>query len=213
MNRIRVPVPSHRLLTIGAWVAGIAVLALIGYLLTTVVQLSGRSEVSLADRADIRAEVAVLEDDLAAQESASSILADQLRSLGQEPAIEPETATTRVITDAPPLDLIRTLIDIGLTAKCGGPSCKGDPGQPAAPAKDGATGAQGPPGVEGQQGPPGANGVDGAPGAPGRGIASLTCASLVTFEYVVTYTDGTTQTVTCGPATEPPAPETPEVTP
>lgn len=51
---------------------------------------------------------------------------------------------------------------------------------------------------------PGAPGANGVNGADGRGIASLSCSSSVSFEYTVTYTDGSTQTVSCGPAPLPP---------
>ena len=51
--------------------------------------------------------------------------------------------------------------------------------------------------VPGPAGPPGADGTDGAPGADGRGISSVTCEGTGDASYwVVTYTDGTSQTST-----------------
>lgn len=85
------------------------------------------------------------------------------------------------------------------------------PGPAGPPGKDGSDGLDsliaGPPGatgaagkdstVPGPQGPPGADGKDGAPGADGRGISSVTCEGTGDTSYwVVTYTDGTTQTST-----------------
>lgn len=64
----------------------------------------------------------------------------------------------------------------------------------------GAPGAAGEPGPEGPAGPAGPTGADGAPGrdgADGRGISSVTCEGEGDSSYwVVTYTDGTSQTST-----------------
>lgn len=85
------------------------------------------------------------------------------------------------------------------------------PGPAGPPGKDGSNGLDsliaGPPGaagaagkdstVPGPAGPPGADGTDGAPGADGRGISSVTCEGTGEASYwVVTYTDGTSQTST-----------------
>ena len=65
----------------------------------------------------------------------------------------------------------------------------GPPGATGAPGKDSS--------VPGPAGPPGADGADGAPGADGRGISSVTCEGTGDASYwVVTYTDGTSQTST-----------------
>ena len=85
------------------------------------------------------------------------------------------------------------------------------PGPAGPPGKDGNDGLDslisGPPGatgaagrdstVPGPAGPPGADGTDGAPGVDGRGISSVTCEGSGEASYwVVTYTDGTSQTST-----------------
>ena len=85
------------------------------------------------------------------------------------------------------------------------------PGPAGPPGQDGNDGLDsliaGPPGptgtagkdstVPGPAGPPGADGTDGAPGADGRGISSVTCEGTGDASYwVVTYTDGTSQTST-----------------
>ena len=85
------------------------------------------------------------------------------------------------------------------------------PGPAGPPGKDGSDGLDsmiaGPPGstgaagkdstVPGPAGPPGADGADGAPGADGRGISSVTCEGTGDASYwVVTYSDGTSQTST-----------------
>lgn len=178
--------------------------------------LSTRSIASSADREAIRDEVHTLETSLAAQEATSTALADQLESLGQVPIVDPPKQSS----SGPSVDLLRSLVRFAVESSCGGPSCLGPVGPPGAPSEvpgpagdDGADGRNGADStVPGPAGPPGANG---APGANGRGIASLTCTSDVPFEFVVTFDDGTTQTVTCGPAVEPPPdPDlTPEVLP
>lgn len=65
----------------------------------------------------------------------------------------------------------------------------------------------------GCRGPAGTDGTDGesVKGEPGRGISGLDCTGTLTpVEFTITYTDGTTSTVTCGPGTEPdPTEETP----
>lgn len=99
--------------------------------------------------------------------------------------------------------------------------CRGPAGDTGAPGATGATGPQGPPptseqvaaavaaycangrcrGPEGPQGPPGPEGSPGPPGPAGpagRGIAELACDSVTPLELTITWTDGTTSTVTCG---------------
>lgn len=64
----------------------------------------------------------------------------------------------------------------------------------------GLTGPQGPAGADSiVPGPQGPAGVDGAPGAAGRGITSVTCADQRPTVLTFTYTDGTTDAVTCTP--------------
>lgn len=78
----------------------------------------------------------------------------------------------------------------------------GTDGSDGVDGEPGTVGAQGPVGPEGPPGPPGAdgsNGTDGANGEDGVGITSIDCSSnsLTTFEFTVTYTDGTQQMFSC----------------
>lgn len=95
----------------------------------------------------------------------------------------------------------------GPTGAPGEPGEAGDPGDPgpvgpAGPRGErGEKGDTGPEGPRGEQGPPGAVGPAGPvgpAGATGVGIAGITCDSTTPFTLTVTYTDGTTATVTCG---------------
>lgn len=91
----------------------------------------------------------------------------------------------------------------GLTGPAGADGQDGADGLDGAPGKDGINGAEGP------AGPAGANG---APGADGRGISSVICEGTGDASYwVVTYTDGTTQTSSgpCRLTTLPPTTEAP----
>lgn len=106
-----------------------------------------------------------------------------------------------------------------------GESIVGPPGPAGAPGESivgpaGADGASiiGPPGpagapgesIVGPPGPPGPAGADGASivgpagpagpaGADGRGITAITCTGLPAAQFTITYTDGTTETITCTP--------------
>lgn len=76
----------------------------------------------------------------------------------------------------------------------------------------GADGKDGTPGLDGAPGKDGINGADGPPGVDGRGISSVTCEGTGDASYwVVTYSDGTTQTSTgpCRLTTVPPTTEAP----
>lgn len=72
------------------------------------------------------------------------------------------------------------------------------PGPQGLPGLNGLNGADSTvPGPTGPAGPAGANGANGADGRDGRGITSVTCEGTGENSYwVVTYTDGTTQTST-----------------
>ena len=219
MSKLKMPVPSSRLLVAGWWFAGIAVLALIGYLLVTVIQLSGRSELSQADRADIRDEVSSLESDLSSQEATSTLLAQQIESLGQVPIVEPTSPPSSPST-APSFSFIQRLIDLGIAARCPGASCVGPPGAPA------------PPAVDGEDGQDGANGRDGEtpstelllsliqplipapiPGLNAPRITSVACSSLTIVDLTFAFDDGTVLTASCGPTVEPEPPVDPPVEP
>ncbi|WP_066303234.1 collagen-like protein [Arthrobacter luteolus] len=83
-------------------------------------------------------------------------------------------------------------------------------GPAGADGKDGAPGLDGAPGRDGMNGTDGVAGAPGADGADGRGISSVTCEGTGDTSYwVVTYTDGTTQTSTgpCRLTTLPPTTE------
>lgn len=83
------------------------------------------------------------------------------------------------------------------------------PGPAGADGEDGLDGSNGTDGADGEDstvpGPPGAQGDPGPAGSDGRGIQSVSCTN-GNDEFVITYTDGTTQTVTC---TNPPTGGTP----
>lgn len=57
--------------------------------------------------------------------------------------------------------------------------------------------------VVGPAGEDGRTGPSGPAGEPGRGIRSISCTGLAGAKLEITYSDGTTQTVSCDPLTEP----------
>jgi hypothetical protein len=89
----------------------------------------------------------------------------------------------------------------------------GAPGAAGANGKDGSTGATGPggpagkdstvPGPKGDTGPAGPAGKDGAAGSDGRGVNNMTCDGA---HFVVTYSDGTSQTTNASCTTGVPLP-------
>lgn len=165
-------------------------------------RLAAEQAQSKADRADLRHE-------LTEQEAAAVALADQIRDLGETPVVEPPE------TSVPSLTLIpgpRGLPGItgpagprGTRGLPGTPGATGEAGEPGSTGTTGQTGEPGPTGAQGEPGPAGKDGADGAPGRDGRGITAITCDT--TGDWTITYTDGTTTTVT-GPcriiATDPP---------
>lgn len=81
----------------------------------------------------------------------------------------------------------------------GAPGAPGEVGESGTDGQDGAPGPAGPqgePGPVGPEGPAGADGEDGTDGVDGRGISSVQCEQ-GNATFVITYTDGTTQTVQC----------------
>ncbi len=72
-------------------------------------------------------------------------------------------------------------------------NCTAPPIQP----RDGADGSQGPAGPPGATGAPGADST--VPGPPGVGVLSVTCSAVTFMEFLFTFTDGSQQTVSCGP--------------
>ena len=153
----------------------------------------------LFDRTDRQSQtITGLEAELSAQEATSTLLADQIESLGQEPVVTPTPPPTSNTSDGPSFSFIQRLIELGISARCADGACVGPVGPPgpastvAGPAgQDGRNGADSTvPGPEGPQGPPGLD------GAPGRGVTSLSCEADGT--WLISYSDGTTST-TAGP--------------
>jgi len=140
-------------------------------------------------------------------------LADQVRSLGRTPVAEKSGS------DRAPVLIRGPRGEMGPAGPQGRPGTDGTDGKPGAPGPRGATGGTGAAGVAGSPGSDGANGKDGEPGPPGpkgepgkdgkdgkdgsagsdgRGIANVSCDSAVPLAFTVTYSDGSTETVTCG---------------
>jgi hypothetical protein len=89
----------------------------------------------------------------------------------------------------------------------GEPGRNGRPGQAGTPGSsgvdgqngvDGPKGDKGDKGEKGDKGDKGEKGDPGSDGAPGRGIQSFSCDGIGNLSVTVTYTDGTTETVSCG---------------
>ena len=188
---------------------------------------------SATDRASIRAELDDTRTELSAtradlddQFAASTALTEQVESLGEEPVVNP-ASPPRTSTGIPipgvrgPAPSFSTVLRAVMQV-CDGDACDGDPGQDGSDGSDGEsiTGPQGQPGesITGATGATvakgdsvtGPAGKDGANGKDGRGISALDCTGTLTpITLTLTYTDGTTSSITCQPgAVEPePAPE------
>lgn len=97
----------------------------------------------------------------------------------------------------------------GLDGRDGKPGEDGRDGKDGRPGSDGVNGEPGADGVNGEPGQDGADGTDGQDGAPGadgedgRGIAAIECHT--TGDWIISYTDGTADTVE-GPCRAEPAP-------
>lgn len=202
MNRL--PVPTRRALMVGAWAVGMAVIALVVYLLVTVLSMTREDEGDAADRADLRTEVT-------AQQKRADLLDQQVRELGETPIVEPSENSALESRYVPVP---------GAAGPAGPPGADGAagqslPGLPGAPGRTvvGPPGTTGPAGAEGEAGATGTSGKDGKDGAvgdpgangqDGRGISSLACAGAVApITFTVTYTDGSTQEFSCGSPPEP----------
>lgn len=84
----------------------------------------------------------------------------------------------------------------GQNGKPGASGAQGDPGVAGADGATGATGPAGPAGAAGPAGPVGPQGPSGPSGSDGRGITSVECVdddSGNGSHWVITYTDGTSQ--------------------
>lgn len=115
----------------------------------------------------------------------SQVLYDQILQLGEVP----QGANPQTIPGPQGTQGLRGIPGIpGEDGADGAQGVPGTPGRDGTDGQDGADGGQGPAGPAGPQGAPGQNGAD------GRGIASIACTAV--DELTITYTDGTTQTVT-----------------
>lgn len=165
---MKVPVPTRHAIVGLGWLVGIALLIVGAWLVVTVTslgeenaQLEQRDVQSINERESLRTENSE-------QDAALEALAEQIRQLGEEPAVEPDdlpdSGDAKVFVPIPGPRGASCIEEIGL------PQCRGDDGRP------GGNGTDGEPGAPGQNGSPGADGKDGAkgeqgdkgePGAPG----------------------------------------------
>jgi hypothetical protein len=95
----------------------------------------------------------------------------------------------------------------GLDGKVGprGPAgSDGSDGTDGTDGVDGATGEPGPVGPSGPEGPTGPTGPtgpqgpEGPPGTAGRGVVNVTCDSMQPITFTFTFSDDSTQTISCG---------------
>lgn len=170
------------------WVAIAVGFALMGVLLA--VALSQGAD-NASDLEHEQAQRARVEQKLLEQEAASAALAEQLRQLGEQPAVEPDDPPEPgqvVVVSGPRGERGESCIE-----EIGYPRCRGaagDDGSSGTPGTAGEDGADGAPGPKGDKGDPGADGRDGTDGKDGRGIADQQCGD--DGRWTVTYTDGTT---------------------
>lgn len=90
----------------------------------------------------------------------------------------------------------------GPSGKPGVDGVAGAPGEPGAVGEPGTDGQDGATGPQGEPGPAGPAGADGQDGTDGRGVESVSCTQ-GNVSFIITYTDGTTQSVTCDPGGTP----------
>jgi hypothetical protein len=169
-------------------------------------------------------------DRLDRSETTTAALADQLRDMGVEPDVAVNDNGAALI-EGPQGERgatgMRGPVGRSCVAEYGLATCRGPagprgprgvagedsrvPGPVGADGADGADGSdstvpgpEGPAGPAGQDGTNGKDGRDGTDGRPGRGVESVTCTGTDAATFTFTYSDGTTETVTCAapPATE-----------
>lgn len=182
--------------------AAAALVLVVAWIVHQVGNLTTEAQAGRNERAAVRAELEQTQAD-------SQALAEQVRSLGEEPVVEPDP-------DGADKPLQERFVPVpgprGRDGDAGRPGRDGAPGEsitgPAGPAgKDGASvtgpaGADGAPGKDGEQGPAGPagpagkDGRDGTEGQPGKDGRSITSVSCPEQDWVITYSDGTTDTVT-----------------
>jgi hypothetical protein len=186
--------------------------------LHAITQLQDSTRQSQHDRQTLAQEVS-------AQQQAAEKLAQQVRRLGGQPIVEPSNLPpapgaagspgTPGATGAPgprgPQGVPGPRGPRGERGQTGATGAGGTAGQvgaageqgPAGPkGEQGDTGPAGAKGDKGDPGPAGPQGPAGAAGQDGTSITQVDCTS-GTGTFVFTYSDGTTQTVDCQPASTP----------
>lgn len=164
------------------WITIAAAFALVGVLLAIALNQGGDNASTLREEKQKREAV---ERKLKDQETKNAVLAEQVRGLGEVPAVEPDDppAAGRVIvvpgvvgprgaSCIEELGYPRCRGAVGKTGATGGTGergadgatgAAGAPGEPGPPGKEGPAGPQGPAGPAGPAGPPGRDGTA-APG-------------------------------------------------
>lgn len=136
-----------------------------------------------------------VEQQLSEQLTASEALAEQVRSLGERPVVEPSDVPTGEV-----VVINGTDGQDGQPGQDGRPGTKGDPGTDGADGRPGADGADGEPGPPGPPGPKGDAGEKGDPGAKGDpGTVTPGTYSCPDGQYVTTVTvaDNGSMTLVC----------------
>jgi hypothetical protein len=177
-------------------VAVIAALAVGAWVVSTILTVLAETDrfenadaLSIAERRELRE--AVNED-----RTKINLLREQIKALGAEPVVDPVTPLPTVVRIPGEDGEDGDDGDTGRTGERGpGPT---DEQIEAAVAAYCATrnDCTPPPPADGKDG---TNGRDGSDGAPGRGIASVVCTGgLTPMTFTFTYSDGSSETVTCG---------------
>jgi hypothetical protein len=115
--------------------------------------------IGVIDRANVNSEVDTLRADVASARADATALADQVRSLGQRPVVEPVPGAPGMQGERGPA---------GSPGMNGTPGAAGPEGARGIDGKPGPTGPEGPRGPEGAQGPEGPRGPAGERGEPGE---------------------------------------------
>lgn len=206
------------------YAAILAVIAVGGWFVFAMLHLFSGAQQFRSNDDQLRTENAKQDDEIVDLLATVDLLNQQLEALGQTPIVEPpDTESDLVVDGAPSLDITQTLVRLAVESACGGASCLG----PVGP-----TGLPGAPGVDGVNGRDGSTptderllgliqplipapipGTPGVNGADGRGVSGVQCSALIAFDLTFSFTDGTTQTVSCGPVQEPPVDPPTEVLP
>jgi hypothetical protein len=196
------------------------------------------TKTSETDRAD--SAVAQGQDAQADAKTLAGGIQTACRKTVVDPAIKPYCPKATEVINQPPIKGDKG--DAGAQGPPGpegAPGPSGPPGAPGVAGPSGKPGANGSPGTDGQSGPPGSDGSSGAAGSPGpsgppgadgspgpagpagadgkdgRGVVTISCDSnsVRKFVFTFTFTDGTTQTISCGGISTPPPSLTPTASP